>query len=64
MVERRQKFANVVLLNNLDTVCISESWLIEKMDDSELYYNDYDIYRSDRKTDTNNTRHGGTLVCV
>ena len=64
MVERRQKFANFVLLNNLDIVCISESWLIEKMDDSELYLNDYDIYRSDRKTDTNNTRHGGTLICV
>ncbi len=47
--------------NNIDVLGISETWLDDKIDDSELTINDYTLYRLDRH---NGKTHGGILCYV
>ena len=45
--ERRFKFKNAVLSNEYNVICVTETWLNDKIDTSELL-DDYTVYRSDR----------------
>ena len=43
---------------------ITETWLTDSIDDSELLLKDYDIVRANRTTASNISAHGGVLLGV
>ena len=63
-IERRSKFANAVINSDYNVLCLCETWLNDNIHDSELFLNDYNIYRSDRATIGDSNEHGGTLIAV
>lgn len=55
-------YVNLLLHNNnIDVLCLSETWLTNSIDDSELSINGYDICRLDRQNDKS---HGGVICYV
>ena len=53
-----------MLSNHYQVICVSETWLIEKIEDGELFLPQYCIFRSDRPCNTNISLHGGTMLCI
>ena len=63
-IERRAKFINAVINSDYNVLCLCETWLNDNIHDSELFLNDYNIYRSDRATIGDRNALGGTLIFV
>lgn len=58
-------FLRNLLKYNYDFVCITETWLVPGILDSELFDSRYNVYRTDRDCEKRGmTRGGGTLVAV
>ena len=51
---------NVSNTNNLDIICIVESWLQNHIHDNIVHINNYNLIRQDRKTSI----HGGVCACI
>lgn len=49
---------------NYNVVCLTETWLHENIESSELLLNDYEVYRSDRPSNEGISNHGGVLIAV
>ena len=62
--ERRFKFKNAVLSNEYNVICVTETWLNDKIDTSELLLDDYTVYRSDRTISSNQSAHDGVFFAV
>ena len=62
--ERRFLLSNAISLCQPAVNCIYETWLNNKISDSELLLNDYLIFRSDRKFPEDKNPHGGTLIAI
>ena len=56
--------SNAISLCQPAVICICETWLNNKISDSELLLNDYLIFRSDRKSTEDKNSHGGTLIAI
>ena len=63
-VERRIKFANAVINSDYNVICLCETWLNDNIPSSELFLNDYYIYRQDRQMDQDKNTHGGALIAI
>ena len=50
--------------NDLDIICLTETWLTSDITDETLFLQDYTIHRRDRKTEPHNTKRGGVLSAV
>ena len=50
-VERRINFANAVINSDYNVICLCETWLNDNIPSSELFLNNYCIYRQDRQMD-------------
>ena len=50
------------LENKFDIICVSETWLSNKVDDSDIHINNYTIFRKDRME--GNAGHGGVALYV
>ena len=61
-LDRRKTFSNFILLNKPDIVCLSETWLTTEILETELFLNEYNCFRSDRKAKIGQTSHGGTMI--
>ena len=62
--ERRFLLSNAISLCQPAVICICETWLNNKISDSELLLNDLLIFRSDRKSTKDKNPHGGTLIAI
>ena len=62
--EKRFLLSNAISLCQPAVVCICETWLNNKISDSELLLNDYLFFRSDRKSTKDKNPHGGTLIAI
>ena len=62
--ERRFLLSNAISLCQPAVICICETWLNNKISDSELLLNDLLIFRSDRKSTKDENPHGGTLIAI
>ena len=58
------KFSNCVSLENIDILCLTETWLTEDIPNEGLFLKNYTIHRKDRKTENHKTKHGGVLIAV
>ena len=47
--------------NNIDILCVTESWLTSKIDDGEIMIEGYNLCRKDRD---NGQEHGGIVVYI
>ena len=63
-VERRIMFAKAVINSDYNVICLCETWLNDNIPSSELFLNDYCIYRQDRQMDQDKNTHGGALIAV
>ena len=50
--------------NEFNVICVTGTWLNNKIDTSKLLLDDYTVYRSDRTTSSNQSAHGGVFVAV
>ncbi|CAF4761876.1 unnamed protein product [Pieris macdunnoughi] len=58
-------FYRNVCVNNYDIICITETWLLEGISDSELFDNRYLVWRRDRNyAATEQSKGGGVLIAV
>lgn len=58
-------FLRNVLNSDYDFICITETWLVPGIFDSELFDSRYSVYRTDRNCEAMGvTRGGGTLIAV
>ena len=62
--DKRIKFANIVNTMQLDFFMVTETWLFDSFADSELFFPNYSLYRSERKAFENVSKHGGVLIAV
>ena len=63
--ERRFLLSNASSFCQPAMICICETWLNNKINDSDvLLLNDYLIFRSDRKSTEDKNPHGGTLIAI
>ena len=52
-------------VESLDIIALTETWLREAIDDTEIKIPGYNVYRSDRKSEKNrNFPHGGVLLYI
>ena len=63
-MERRSKFINAVNNSDYNVLCLCETWFNTNIHDSELFFNDYNIYRRDCATIGDRNAHRGTLIAV
>ena len=64
-LKRRYSFSNCVKTeNDLDILCIAETWLTDDVPDESLFLKEYAIHRKDRLTDNHKSKHGGVLIAV
>ena len=52
------------MLNDYNIICACETWLNDNISSSELFLDNYTIYRSDRKQDAKSNTHGGTMIAI
>lgn len=58
-------FLRNLLLSDYDIICLSETWLLPGIFDSELFDSRYGVYRTDRDYESHGTTMGGgTLIAV
>lgn len=58
-------FYRNVCLNCFDVICLTETWLIDGISDSELFDGRYFVWRRDRSyLQTNQTMGGGVLIAI
>lgn len=51
--------------NNYDIICLTETWLISSILNTEIFPNNYCVFRADRELEfTGKTRGGGALIAV
>ena len=62
VVNKIPELQNLVTTENLGIVCITETWLCNKVDSAVLGLSDFNVYRMDRSN--GNDPHGGVLLCV
>ena len=55
-----QRFQGLVYSEDLDIVCVNETWLNDAIVDSEILHDGYTIFRNDRK----HNRAGGLLIAI
>lgn len=63
-VERRQALANAVLKSEAHILALNETWLLPDVVSSELFLENFCIYRNDRKSDDRVSKHGGVLPAI
>ena len=63
-IERRSKFVNALINSDYNDLCLCETWLNDNIQDSELFLNNYNIYRTDRATIGDKNAHEVTLIAV
>ena len=64
-LKRRSKFANCVSYeNDLDIICLTETWLTSDVTDDALFLEDYTSHRRDRKSKPYKTKRVGVLIAV
>lgn len=54
------QFQDLVYSEDMDVVCVNETWLNESIDNSEILKDNYIIFRKDRS----HNRAGGVLVAI
>ena len=52
-------FQDLVYSEQIDIVCVNETWIHGNIDNSEILNSDYTIFRKDRET-----RGGGVLLAI
>lgn len=58
-------FIRNVLVNSYDIVCITETWLVDGIHNSEIFDDRYIVWRNDRNYKrTAQTKGGGVLIAV
>ena len=62
--EKRKFFANLINCLCIDILFITETWLLESMNENELYLDNYEFYRSARRGKNHLSAHGGVLVGI
>ena len=62
-LERRQAFANAILISNPKILCVTETWLTSNFSSSEIFLPRYTITQAER-TANNSSRHGGVLIGI
>ena len=50
--------------NDLDFICLTETWLTCDITDEALFLEDYTIHKRDKKDEPHKTEHGGVLIAV
>jgi exonuclease III len=60
IIRNLQRFQDFVYGENLDVVCVNETWLNENISNSEILNSDYNIFRKDRV----GRNGGGVLVAI
>ena len=64
-LKRRSKFAKCVSIeNDLDIICLTETWLTSDITVEAVFLEDYTIHRRDKKSDPHKTKQGGVLIAV
>ena len=63
-IKRRFSFANCLVINNYDILCLSETWLVEEVLNYALFLKNYEIIRSDRNSINEKTKRGGVLIAI
>ena len=58
------KLSNIILSNDYDIICLSETWLTENIPDNALFLPAHIITRCDRPTNSTKSKHGGVLIAV
>ena len=60
-----KNFYNNSHTNDYNILCITETWLNDKIDDSKILNNNYSIFRNDRNLDiTDKEEGGGVFVAI
>ena len=54
------QFQDLVYSEDMDVVCVNETWLNESIDNSEILKDNYTIFRKDRS----HNRAGGVLIAI
>ena len=49
---------------NYNIILISETWLTDEQEDSEIFLPSYQLFRSDRKAPKGQTKHGGGMIGI
>ena len=49
---------------NYNIILISETWLTDEQEDSEIFLPSYQLFRSDRKAPKGQTKHGGVMIGI
>ena len=62
--ERRRKFVSAVSHCAASVHLVTETWLNDQIEDTELMLLEYSVYRADRKLTGNTSNHGGVLIAV
>ena len=57
-------FVKCLSIENMDILCLTETWLTEGIPNEGLFLKEFLIHRNDRKTDDCKTEHGGFLIAV
>ena len=64
-ITRRQTLANSLALQDIDIVCLSETWLTSAISNNSLFLNQFNVFRGDRPSKSGDkTSHGGTLIAL
>ena len=58
------KLSNIILSNDYDIICLSETWLTENIPDNALFLPAHIITRCDRPTNSTKPKHGGVFIAV
>ena len=62
---RRKNFANAVIQENIDIICLTETWPTQSLPDTALYLSDFKIHRGHKLSHSkDSTKHGGVLEGV
>ena len=63
-LQRRSTLANAILTRKYDVLCLSETWLTKSVPNESLFLNNFQIFRNDRTSTENVSKHGGLLIAV
>ena len=62
--QRRFTLANAILTQKYDVLCLSETWLTKSVPNESFFLNNFQIFKNDRTSTENVSKHGGVLIAV
>ena len=63
-LDRRLSFSNAIIIDQLEIIVLTETWLYEQIEDCELFLSSYRVHRAEKTCTNGISKHGGVLIAV